>query len=83
MPSDHPVTHPRWISYVRVADMTTTVNNATTMGATVIVPPHQERNGGTIAILADPAGALFGLLQWADNPDTGLTNQPSTAGATP
>ena len=67
MPGDHPVMHPRWISYVRVGDIATVVSRATAMNATIVVPPHEDRNGGTIAILADPAGALFGLMQWADD----------------
>lgn len=66
-PTDHPVSHPRWISYVRVSDMAATVDRATTLGGHVVVPPHDDRNGGTIALMADPAGALFGLLAWSDD----------------
>ena len=65
LPSNRPV-HPRWISYVRVEDLTEMVGKATALGARIVVPPHQDRNGGTIALIADPAGALFGLLEWAD-----------------
>ena len=75
IPADHPVSRPRWISYVRVEDMNAVVATASTLGAHVVVPPHQDRNGGSIALLADPAGALFGLLEWADDPGINASGQ--------
>jgi predicted enzyme related to lactoylglutathione lyase len=73
LPSSRPV-HPRWISYVRVSDMTEMVGKATSLGARVVVPAHQDRNGGTIALIADPAGALFGLLEWTDQSRSDTTD---------
>jgi predicted enzyme related to lactoylglutathione lyase len=32
----------------------------------VLVGPHIDRHGGRLAIVADPQGALFGLIEWAD-----------------
>jgi predicted enzyme related to lactoylglutathione lyase len=71
MPSDHPVLHPRWISYVRVSDLTAMVARATALGAHVVVPPHNDPHGGGVSLIADPAGALFGLLEWQDDPAPG------------
>ena len=71
IPTDHPVSHPRWISYVRVTDLAAMIGRATELGAHVVVPAHNDRNGGNIALIADPAGALFGLLEWTDDSDTG------------
>ena len=71
IPTDHPVSHPRWISYLRVTDMAEAIGQATALGAHVVVPAHDDRNGSTIALIADPGGALFGLLEWADDPDAG------------
>jgi predicted enzyme related to lactoylglutathione lyase len=68
IPTDHPVAHPRWISYVRVSDTAAAISHATALGAHVVVPAHDDPNGGSVALIADPAGALFGLLQWQDDP---------------
>ena len=72
IPAKHPALHPRWISYVRVLDVAATVAKATTLGAHVVVPPREDR-GGTIALVADPAGALFGLLALSDDAGPGDT----------
>ncbi len=71
MPTTHTAPHPRWISYVRVADIAAAASLATRLGGTVVVAPHEDSQGGTIALVADPRGALFGLLQWADDGDAG------------
>ncbi len=71
LPTTHTVSRPRWISYVRVADIAAAASNATRLGGTVVVAPHEDSQGGTIALVADPRGALFGLLQWSDDGDAG------------
>ncbi len=57
--------HPRWVSYVRVDDADATVARVTALGGRVVLAPHLDRHGGKIALVADPAGALFGLLEWS------------------
>jgi predicted enzyme related to lactoylglutathione lyase len=37
-----------------------------TLGGRVLVEPHADRHGGKIAIVADPSGAVFGLMEWSD-----------------
>jgi hypothetical protein len=33
----------------------------------VLVEPRIDRHGGRVAIVADPLGAPFGLLEWPDD----------------
>jgi predicted enzyme related to lactoylglutathione lyase len=39
----------------------------TAMGGRVLVEPRVDRHGGMIAVVADPAGAPFGLMEWTDS----------------
>ena len=55
----------RWIGYVRVDDAAAMAARVTALGGRVVQPPHMDRHGGQIALVADPAGALFGLLEWS------------------
>ncbi len=55
----------RWVSYVRVDDAAAAVARVTALGGHVVLPPHPDRHGGRIALVADPGGALFGLLEWS------------------
>ena len=32
----------------------------------MLVKPFPDRHGGLTAVVADPAGAPFGLLEWTD-----------------
>ena len=59
-------THPRWLSYVRVDDAAAAAAKATSLGGHVVLPARMDRHGGRIAVIADPAGAVFGLLEWSE-----------------
>lgn len=56
--------HAHWLNFVRVADARDAAARATSLGGTVLVEPHVDRQGSTVAVVADPAGAPIGLLQW-------------------
>jgi uncharacterized protein len=59
--------HPHWLNFVRVdnaADMTAKV---VAMGGHVLVEPRVDRDGGMLAVVADPAGAPFGLMEWIES----------------
>ena len=56
----------RWVRYVRVQDAGAVAEKAESLGGRVLVQPHPDRDGGTIAVLADPDGAVFGVLEHAD-----------------
>jgi uncharacterized protein len=54
---------PSWTSYVRVADLAATLEKAAAGGGATLVPPMEVPGGDTIAVCADPQGAVFALLQ--------------------
>ncbi len=54
----------RWLRFVRVDDVNAMAAKAVALGGRVLVQPHEDRDGGTVAVLADPAGAAFGVLAW-------------------
>ena len=56
--------HPRWLNFVRVADAGAAAARAVALGGSVLVPPRIDRHGGMLAVLADPAGAAFGVMEW-------------------
>jgi hypothetical protein len=70
-PGDRTNTHSRWINYVRVVDAIETTAKVKRLGGRVLVEPHLDRHGGKVAIVADPQGAPFGLLEWTDNDSKG------------
>jgi uncharacterized protein len=59
-------THPHWIDFVRVTDIAAAVAKARQLGGQVLVEPRQDRHGGRVALIADPAGARVGLLEWTE-----------------
>jgi uncharacterized protein len=59
--------HPHWLNYVRVASAADMAAKVTAMGGRVLVAPRVDRHGGMLAVVADPAGAPFGLMEWSDS----------------
>lgn len=57
---------PHWVHFVRVVDAAAAAARAVTLGGRVLVEPHVDRHGGRVALVADPAGALVGLMEWSD-----------------
>ncbi len=37
------------------------------LGGRILVEPRLDRHGGKVAIVADPLGAVFGLLEWPED----------------
>ncbi len=68
LPSAQPDVAPRWLSFVRVDDATAMAAQVAALGGRVVVPPRLDRHGGKIAVVADPEGALFGLMEWSEDP---------------
>jgi predicted enzyme related to lactoylglutathione lyase len=66
LPSGRPNVHPHWLAFVRVADATKAAAKVTALGGQVLVEPRVDRHGGMIAVVADPLGAPFGLMEWSD-----------------
>jgi predicted enzyme related to lactoylglutathione lyase len=59
-PDEVPV--PNWTHYVRVEDADATFARATSLGASVMMPPETVPGMVRFAVLADPTGAVFGIF---------------------
>lgn len=66
LPADAMRRHPRWLNFVRVADAADAATRTVALGGSVLVPPRVDRHGGRIAVLADPSGAAFGVMEWTE-----------------
>lgn len=64
LPADSVHRHSHWINFVRVIDTAQAASKATALGGRVLVEPHVDRHGGRVALLADPNGARFGVMEW-------------------
>jgi predicted enzyme related to lactoylglutathione lyase len=71
---------PHWLAYVDVADVAAALAQATSLGAKVYVPPTDiPGSGGRFAVLADPQGAVFGVVSSAQ-PMAEPTEPPQVGG---
>jgi predicted enzyme related to lactoylglutathione lyase len=60
---------PHWAVYFSVADCAATAETVKRLGGTVVQPPFQAGDVGTVAVVQDPQGAAFMVIQM-DAPDT-------------
>jgi predicted enzyme related to lactoylglutathione lyase len=60
---------PHWMNYVRVDDAAKMAAKVVQLGGRVVVEPRDDRHGGKVAIVSDPAGAHFGLMEWKGGED--------------
>ena len=58
--------HPHWLNFIRVDHTIDAVAKAVSSGGRVLVEPHVDRHGGQVAVVADPAGAPLGLMEWTE-----------------
>jgi predicted enzyme related to lactoylglutathione lyase len=58
--------HAHWLNFVRVENAGAAAARALTLGGKVLVEPHPDRHGGMVAVIADPAGAPFGVMEWSE-----------------
>jgi predicted enzyme related to lactoylglutathione lyase len=73
IPVDAVRAHPYWLSYVRVDDAVAMTAKAVALGGRVLVAPRIDRQGGKVAVIADPLGAPLGLLEWTENQSKAVT----------
>jgi uncharacterized protein len=66
LPADSMRRRPHWLNFVRVTDAADTATKAVGLGGRVLVEPRIDRHGGHLAVLADPSGAIFGVMEWSD-----------------
>jgi predicted enzyme related to lactoylglutathione lyase len=67
LPADSKRRHPHWLNFVRVTDAAAVAEQAVMLGGRVLVEPRIDRHRGQLAILADPSGAPFGVMEWSDS----------------
>jgi predicted enzyme related to lactoylglutathione lyase len=67
LPETRPNIHAHWLNYVHVEDAGAIAAKVVALGGRVLVEPRVDRHGGRVAVVADPQGAHFGLLEWPDN----------------
>lgn len=67
-----------WSSYVSVDDAEATATAVKEAGGTVVAEPMEVLDLGTMAIFADPAGAVFGVWQPNTFIGAGLVNEPGS-----
>lgn len=72
MPAESTRNHPHWLNFVRVLNATETVARARSLGGHVLVEPHADRHGGQVAVIADPQGAPFGVMEWSQPAEQGI-----------
>jgi len=58
------VDHPIWLAYVRVADPAASAARAAQLGGRVLLAPRADLRNGTLALIADPTGAVMALQKW-------------------
>jgi predicted enzyme related to lactoylglutathione lyase len=58
--------YPHWVNFVRVVDAAASSSKAVALGGRILVEPHLDRQGARVALVADPSGALLGLMEWSD-----------------
>jgi uncharacterized protein len=66
LPADSTHRGAHWLNFLRVADAVDTARKAVALGGRVLVEPRIDRHGGRLAVLADPSGAVFGVMEWPD-----------------
>lgn len=59
--------HSHWLNFVRVENAAQTAAKVTAMGGHVLVRPRVDRHGGMLAVMSDPAGAPFGVMEWSES----------------
>lgn len=55
---------PTWLPSVMVADPAASAERAAKLGGRVLVAPRKDVRNGSVALIADPGGALLALQRW-------------------
>ena len=74
LPTQRANARPHWLNYVHVEDVSEMCAKLISLGGRVLVEPRMDRQGGRVAVVADPLGAPFGLLEWPDSQDKEVTS---------
>jgi predicted enzyme related to lactoylglutathione lyase len=55
---------PNWLPYILVDDPAPFAGRVATLGGRVVLPPAPERRNNSLAVVADPGGAVFALQKY-------------------
>ncbi|WP_199099088.1 VOC family protein [Dyella sp. ASV21] len=66
LPGNRSVAYSHWLNFIRVNDAAAMSARVVALGGRVLVEPRIDRHGGMVAVVADPNGTPFGLLEWPD-----------------
>jgi predicted enzyme related to lactoylglutathione lyase len=69
---------PHWNSYVRVDSADDTAAKAKKLGGTVLLGPFDVMEHGRMAVIQDPAGAVFSLWEPKDHIGAEVVGEPSS-----
>ncbi|MGH2870379.1 MAG: VOC family protein [Solirubrobacteraceae bacterium] len=68
---------PAWDTHVSVADLDEAAARAVAAGGSLRLAPFDALPAGRLAVVADPAGAVFCLWEAGSRPGAALVNEPS------
>ena len=77
LPEEAPAEPATWTTYIWVDDVAEVAAKAREAGGSILAEPFDSLDGGRIAIIADPAGAAFGVWQVGEHRGAELVNEPS------
>jgi predicted enzyme related to lactoylglutathione lyase len=60
---------PAWIPYIVVENVLAIVEKAKKFGGKLIIEPDTSAQEGTVALIADPSGAVFGIVHFSEMED--------------
>jgi predicted enzyme related to lactoylglutathione lyase len=55
---------PGWLPYILVDDVPATLARARSAGGRIVLAPRADLLGGNLAVIADPAGGVVGVVNW-------------------
>jgi predicted enzyme related to lactoylglutathione lyase len=63
--SDDKQVLPTWLPFVRVESVSDATAQALRLGGSVAIEPKPSLLNGKVAVIADPTGAVIGILEWS------------------
>ncbi|MDQ0372345.1 VOC family protein [Cellulomonas humilata] len=76
--SDDPAPPPAWCVYLATDDLAATVAAVAEAGGTEVVPAMPIMDFGSMAIVTDPAGAVFGVWESASHTGWDVVDEPGS-----
>lgn len=71
---------PMWTVYIWVDDIDAVVANVPTAGGSVVAAPFDIPGGAHVSIVADPSGAVLGLMAGGETPEPLFSMAPGAVG---